>query len=164
MLDQFAVEDEQGVVAKLLNRFEGVRYEQERFALLLQGAHPFEALGLEGNVADGEDFIDEEDIRINFHRDREAETHIHAAGVMLHWRVDKIFQPGEFHNVVHAANHILARDAKNGGVQDRVFTSGEFGMKARAEFEERGDAAFGMHAAGGGGHGSRDQAEQGAFA
>ena len=54
-----------------------------------------EAAALELLVTDSEHLVDEEHVRLHVHGDREAETHVHAAGVVLHRVVDELPQARE---------------------------------------------------------------------
>ena len=65
--------------------------------------HAAEAAALELGVADGEHLVDEQDLRLEVRRDREGETHVHAARVALHRRVDEALDPGELDDLVELA-------------------------------------------------------------
>ncbi len=58
--------------------------------LALELLHVVEALALEGCIADGEHLVDQQDVGLHVHRDREAETDVHAGRVELHLVVDEV--------------------------------------------------------------------------
>ena len=138
--------------------------EQQGLAAFLEVADAVEALELEGQVAHGEDFVHEQDVGIDLDGDGEAEADVHAAGVVLDGHVDEVAQFGEIDDAVEFFPHVLARDAQQRGVEIDVFAAAELGMEARAELEQRGNAALDAHVAFGGMDGAGGQAQQRALA
>ena len=69
--------------------------EQDRPAGLGDFAHLAEAFLAEGGVADGEHFVDEQDLRGQVRGYGEAQAHGHAAGVALHGRLQQLLDAGE---------------------------------------------------------------------
>ncbi len=86
--------------AEFLDRLEGVRHEQQRLAALLKIANARQALGLESDIADSQNFVNQQDVGINLHGHGEPEPDIHAAGIVLDGHVQKFPDTGEFHNPV----------------------------------------------------------------
>ena len=76
---------------------------------LRDALHAVEALLLEGDVADGEHLVDDQDLGLEVRRDGEGETQLHAARVALHRRVDEGPDVGELDDLVEAFRWISAR-------------------------------------------------------
>ena len=64
---------------------------------------------LELRVADRQHLVDDEDLAIHVGRDRERQPHVHAAGIVLHRRVDERLDLGERHDLVESALDLLVR-------------------------------------------------------
>lgn len=154
----------EGAFAKLLDHGGGVGDTEESTALIAQITDFGEALGLEGVVADGQYFVDEEEIGFDVDGDGESEPDHHAAGVGAERFVDEVGQAGEVDDLVEQGEGAAAGQAEEGGVEVDVLAAGEIGVEAGAEFEERGDAAVDGDAAVVGLGQAGDEAEQGAFA
>ena len=69
--------------------------DNEALTLVAQLADPVETLVLEWLITDSQDLIDEEDIRISVHGNREGQTQEHSRGVELHLIVNEIFDLAE---------------------------------------------------------------------
>src|SRR5487761_1605936 len=127
-------------------------------------AHFAEAFFLEGGVADGEDFIDEEDFGFEMRGDGEGEAHAHAAAVMLEGRVDEALAFGEGDDFVVFAQNFGFAHAENRAAEENVFAAGQLRMKAGADFEQAADASVEFRAPHGGPRDARQQLEQRGFA
>src|ERR1051326_2183526 len=68
------------------------------------------------------------------------ESHIHSARVAFHGRVDKLFHFSEGDDLIKLAIDFGLAHAEYGAVEVDIFTTGQFGVKAGAHFEERTDA------------------------
>src|SRR6185437_14874334 len=95
---------------------------------------------LEQYVADGEDFVDEEDFGFEVGGDGEGEAHAHAAAVMLERRVDEALDFGKGDNLVEFADDFGFAHAEDGAAEEDVLAAGELRMEACADFEKAGDA------------------------
>ena len=78
----------------------------------LELVYAVQALLLEALVADCEHLVDEQHVGFDVHRDREAETDVHARGVEPHLVVDELLELGERHDVVEATLDLTAREAR----------------------------------------------------
>ena len=78
--------------AQLPNLTLVVRGQQNRRPGLLKLFEPREALLLEAHVADREDLVDQEHLRIDADRDRECETQLHAVAVGAQRVVEELVQ------------------------------------------------------------------------
>src|SRR2546430_13383382 len=66
-------------------------------------AHSAEAFFLKVDVADGEDFVDEEDFRLEMGGNGESQADVHAGGVVLDGSVNEFFEFGEGDDFVELA-------------------------------------------------------------
>ena len=57
--------------------------------------HSLKAFGLKVGVTNGEDFINEENFRVDVDGDREGQTHVHARGIVFNGLIDKFFDFGK---------------------------------------------------------------------
>ena len=103
--------------------------------------HPPEALLLEGEVADGEDLVDDQDLGLQVGGHRERQPELHAARVALHGRVDEGADVRELDDLLEAALDLAALHVEDRAVQEDVLAAGELGMEARAHLEQRSDPA-----------------------
>ena len=82
--------------------------EQDRPALPLELGDLVQALARERLVADREHLVDEQDVRVDVHGDREAEPDVHARRVVLDRVVDELLELGELDDRVEQAVGLLA--------------------------------------------------------
>ncbi len=139
--DEAAVIEPDGAVAELLDGAAGVGDDQEAFAGVLELQNLFAALGLEGGISNGEDFIDDEEGGVDVDGDGEGETHHHAGGVGAEGFVDEVADTGELYDLVVLLAGAFTGEAEEGGVEEDILAAGEVAVEAGAEFEECGDAA-----------------------
>ena len=66
-------------MTQLAYRLQLVADEQDRAAVAADVAHLAEALLLERGVADGEHFVDDQDLGLEVRGHRERQPHVHAA-------------------------------------------------------------------------------------
>ena len=119
-----------------------MRHQQDRLAAPPELRELVEALVGEAFVADRQHLVDQQHIRIDVDRDREAKPHVHAGRIRLDRRVDELRELGEVDDFVEARAAISRlRQAEHDAVDEDVLASGDLGMKAGAELDERGDAA-----------------------
>jgi len=74
-------------------------------------------------------------------RHGESEAHVHARRVVFDRRIEEPLHLGEGHDLVELAPNLGARHAQDGAVQEDIFAAAEFGVKAGADLEQRGDPA-----------------------
>ena len=159
-----AVIDPDDAVAEAANLIELVGDEDDGAAGAGDVAHFAEAFFLEVDVADGEDFVDEEDFGLEVGGDGEGEADVHAAGVVFDGGVDEFFEFGEGDDFVELAGDFGFAHAEDGAGEEDVFAAGELGMEAGADFEEAADAAVNFGVAGGGVGDAGEDFEQSGFA
>ena len=158
--DQPAVVEHERPVADLAGGLGGVRDEHDRPALGLELLDPAQALHLERLVADGEHFVDEQDVGVEVDGHGEAEADVHPGRVVLDRFVDELGELGELDDVVEDAVDLLAAHAVERGVDVDVLPAGEVGVEAGAELEERCQPAAHADLAGGRGENAGDALEQ----
>jgi hypothetical protein len=83
---------------------------------------------LKGNVAHGEDFVNEQDVGIHFHGDGKPEAHIHAAGIIAYGHINEIVQIRELDDGSCACGYPRV-NAEDGRVEKDVFASVRSGWK-----------------------------------
>ena len=154
----------QNVVADGFDVGDGVRHKNDRDAPVAQLMHLAHAAVTEGSVANRESFVDQEHLGIHVDGDREGEPYDHAARVRFHRPLNEIADAGEVFDRLVTAIDFAFRKAEDGGVEIDVVAAGEFGVEARAQFEQGGDASVDGDGAGGGLHNAGDELQGGAFA
>ena len=87
------------------------------------------ALPLELLVADGEDFVEQHDVRIEVRRDGKAEPHVHAGRVVLDWDVHEVLEPRVRGDAVVDGEGFGPRQSVNRRVQEDVFRPVSSGWK-----------------------------------
>src|SRR4051812_28249889 len=80
-------------------------------------------------------------------RDREREPHVHARRVELDGRLYELLKLGEGDYLVELLSYLDAAHAEYRAVEINVLAPREVGVKARADFEQRADAAVNLHLA-----------------
>src|SRR5207248_7624159 len=142
VLADAAVVNPQDALAEAANLVELMGDEDNGAAGAGDVAHSAEAFFLKVDVADGEDFVDQEDFRLEMCGDGESQADVHAGGVVLDGSVNEFFEFGEGDDFVELAGDFGFGHAENGAGEKRVFAAGKLGMEACADFEERADAAM----------------------
>ena len=142
-----AVLEPESLFADLLHLLDRVGDENDRCAGGDHLLHAREALLLKFIVADGEDLVDDENVRHVHRRNGKAETRHHAGGIVLHGGVHKVLQFGKLDDLVKPLGHIRAAVAEDRAVEIDVLARGKVGVKARAELDEGSNAPAGLHRA-----------------
>ena len=115
--------------------------EEHGAALLGDVSHLAEALPLEIGIADREDLVDEEDLRLEMRGDGERESEVHPARVALDRSIDELFDLRKGDDLVEFPADLGPAHAEDRAVEVNVFASGELGMESRADFQERAHAS-----------------------
>ncbi len=134
-----ALAEQHRAIAHPLERRRRVGDERDRLALLLEAEDPVDALALERLVADREHLVEEQDLRVDVDRDREAEPHVHARGVRADRQVDEALELAELDNLVEPAVDLLLPEPVDRGAEVDVVAAGEVLVEAGAELEQRAD-------------------------
>ena len=126
-----------------------VRHEDDRRAAPLEFAHALDALRLEAHVAHRQDLVDQKDVRIGAHRDREGEAEVHPRRVRLHRPVGELADVRERGDVGESCLEVGARQPDDRAAQVHVLPAGELPVETGAEFEERVHPAEHLASSGG---------------
>lgn len=110
--------------------------------------HLSHALFLEFGVADGEDFVDEEDFGVEMGGYGEGEADVHAAGVAFYGGIQELFDLGEVDDGVEVLFDLGFAHAEDRAVQVDIFAPRELGMEAGADLEQACHSAFDRDSAG----------------
>ena len=129
-------------VAELCRDVEVVADEDHRPAGSGHLADLAETFLLEPDIANGEDLVDDQDLGLEVRRHGEGHPHVHADRVVLDRRVDEALELGEGDDLVDLAADLASGHAEDGAVQVDVLESGQFGMEAGADLEQRADPAL----------------------
>jgi hypothetical protein len=97
-----------------------------------------EGLLLELGVTDGQDLVDQQDLRLEVRRHREAQPHPHAAGVALDLRVDELAHAGEIDDLVELRVGFLLAHAEDRAAQVDVLAAGQLLVESRPHLQEAG--------------------------
>jgi hypothetical protein len=123
------------------NRRHVVTDEQHRLAGVRDFVHLSQATPLEFGVADGQHFVDDQNLGIEMRCDGEGETDLHAAGVTLDRRIDEPVDAGEFDDLVVAPRHLAVRHSQDRPVEEHVLAPRQLRMESGADFQEARDPA-----------------------
>ena len=125
-------------------------------------AHLSQAFFLKVDVPDGQDFIHQQNFRLQMRGHRERQPHEHSRGVMLHGRVDEFFQLGESHDFVELSGDLPLAHPQDGPGEIRVFPPRQLRMKPRPYFQQRPHLPVNFRpASGGAGDAGKDFQESG---
>jgi hypothetical protein len=158
------VVEQHGPVAQLAHLVQAVAHEDDGAALPLEPPDAVEALALERLVPDGEDLVDQEDLRVDVHGDGEGQPHVHAARVELDLGVDELRDAGEVDDLVEVGVGLLAREPEDRGVEVDVLPAGEVAVEPGPQLEQRGQPATALDVPGRRREDAADDLEQGALA
>ena len=154
--DDAALVEPDDAGAELSDLRERVRNEDRGDARLHQLHHLQAALLAEGAVADGEDLVEHEDLRLHDAHDGEGHARAHAGRQVLVQGVLEVLQLGEFDDVLVLGLEEFAGIAQQRSAEINVLPDGQLPVEAGAELEQRGDALAALDAAADG----RDRAGQ----
>src|SRR5205807_1497190 len=98
-----------------------------------------ETLGLEGQVPDCQDLVEQEDLGIGVDGDRESEAKEHSRRVELDGRVDEVLQLGEGDDVVETPVQPAPLHAQQQTVEVHVVAAGQLSTEAHPHPDERSD-------------------------
>src|SRR5438876_11534589 len=127
--------------AQSLNGGHVVRNKKDRPAAATEPIHGVEAFALKARVADSQNLINDEDIRIEMGGHGKAQAQAHAGRVALDRCIQELCHAGKFNHRVQLGGDLAVFHAQYGAVQIDVLPAGEFLVKTGAHFEKRSDAA-----------------------
>ena len=103
--------------------------------------HFSQALFLERDVADRQNFIHQQNFGLEVRGDGKRQPHLHPGAVMLQRRIDEICDLGEGDDLVEFSVDFLLAHAENRAVQIGILAAGQLRVKAGADFEQAAHAA-----------------------
>src|SRR5882724_11177961 len=101
-----------------------VAYEENGSAFLCHLAHLSQAFPLKRSIAYGQNFIHEQNFRVEMRGDGESEAHVHAAGVMFHGGVDEFVDFGKGDDLVKLPIDLDTLHSQNRAVQENILAAG----------------------------------------
>ena len=131
--------DPDGAVAQLAHDA-AVRDDEEGQPLFAQFRQARRALFGKGGVADGEDLVDEHDLRFHVDGDGKAEARHHTRRIRLYGRVDKVAQFGKVEYVRKFCLDLFFGVAHDGGVEEDVLHPRGVAVEPRAQPQQGRDA------------------------
>jgi hypothetical protein len=115
------------------------------------------------DVAHGQGLVHEQNFRIHVDGHGEGQPYNHAAGIGFHGLVHEIADLGELFDLAVFLLDLSRSEPQDGAVQEDVVASGELGVEARAQLEQRRDPPVHLDLALGGSQNAGHQLQQGAF-
>ena len=110
--------------------------------------HLADSFLLELGIADSEDFVHDEDLRIKKRGYGEAQTDSHTGGVTFDRGVDITFTAGEIDDLVQLGLDLITRHAEDSAVHEDILPAGHLAMEACANFQEGTNTTVGTDSAG----------------
>ena len=118
---------------------------------------------LELGIADGEDFVNDEDFGFEEGSYGEAQTDCHTGGITLNRGVDIPFAAAEVNDLVQLGLDLCTAHAQDSSVHEDILPSRHLAMETCADFEEGADTAVGTDGTGGGACDAGEELEEGGF-
>src|SRR5207249_6763431 len=120
-----------------------VAHEQHRAAFAPRDfPHLSQAFLLKLGVTDSENFVNNQNFRVQMCSNSERQADIHSRRVAFYRSVDVSLDSGKIDNLVELAPYLRFRHSKNCAVKENVFPAGQLGMKPSSDFQQARDAAF----------------------
>jgi hypothetical protein len=132
--------------AKLANRLSVVTDEENGSAVSRYIFHLSQTFFLERGVADSENFVDEENLRLEVRRNGKRQACVHAAAVSLRRSVDELLDLRKVHYLVESPRNLAPAHSENRAAEKNVLTACELRMKSGSNFEQRPDSAIDLGA------------------
>ena len=117
-------------------------HEQNSSAVLSRDlVHFSERLFLKFGVADGQHFVDKQDLRLKMCCDSERKPDVHSRRIMLDWCIEELFDFGERNDLVELPPNFPLSHAEDGAVEENVLPPRQFWVETCADLEQAGDAS-----------------------
>src|SRR5580700_373107 len=108
------------------------------------------ALLLKLAVANCENLVDDQDLRVEMRGNRERKPNIHTAAISLHGHINEPLDAGKIDDFIEVSIDLATGHTKNRAIDKDIFPSGEFRMKSGSHFQETGNPPLDADATGGG--------------
>ena len=118
---------------------------------------------LELGIADGEDFVHDEDLGFEEGCYGEAQTDSHTRAIALNRGVDISLTTGEVNDLIQLGLDLCAAHAQDSSVHEDILPSRHLAMEAGADFEQGADTAMGTNSASGRTCDAGEEFEEGGF-
>ncbi len=136
-----AIVQPERLVAETLDEAQRVRDQQNGPVATPELRELVEALVREAFVANRQDLVDQQHVRIHVDGDCKAQTHVHARRIRFHRGIDELAQLGEIDDLVEALFDLTLGETEHDPVDEHIFTTGNLRVKTGAELDERRNAA-----------------------
>ena len=103
---------------------------------------------LELRIADGEDFVHDEDLGFEEGCYGEAQSHRHTRAITLNRGVDIALTAGEIDDLVQLGLDLITRHTEDSAVHEDILTTRHLAMEAGADFQQGTYSAVGTDSAG----------------
>ena len=105
---------------------------------------------LELGIADGDDFVYDENLGFEESSYGEAQTDSHTATITFDRGIDISLAAGEIDDLIQFGLDLITRHAEDGAVHEDILTAGHLAMEAGADFKQRAYTAMGSYGPRGG--------------
>src|SRR5260370_26397955 len=118
-----------------------VRHEQYSPSAAADLAHLSQTFFLERKIANGENFIDHQDLRIEMCGHSECQPHIHPAGVVLHESVEKFFDFCKRDDPIETPDNLRSAHSQDCPFQKDAFLTSKLRVKSSSDFTQASQPA-----------------------
>ena len=139
------------MIAQCSYRTHIMTYEKDGAALAL--AHVFhltDGFFLELCIADGEDFVHYQYLRLQESRYGEAQTDSHTRAITFHRGVDISLTAGEIDDLVQLGLYLVPAHAEDGAVHEDILPTRHLPVESCADLQEASNSAMGSYGPSGG--------------
>ncbi len=123
-----------------------MRYKDNRRPCSSQLINSLETPRLKLRVANCQDFIEQEDVRIQMCRDRKTESQIHTWRITLDRRINKRGHTGKIDDAIQLAADFAPLHSQQRTIQVNILTPGQIRVKTWSHFYQRRQAAVDTYA------------------
>lgn len=116
--------------------------DEDHGLLAMEASEVIVAFLLELSIADGENFIEDENVTLSTDGDRESEANLHAGRVIFELGVHEGFELSEADDFVVHGVHFFMRKAEEGAVEIDVLAAGKLRIEADTELDEGDEIAI----------------------
>src|SRR5262249_52180188 len=135
--DNLPAPHQQHAVAQRLHRIQVMRDENNRPTFSPQRPHSIKTLPLEGHVADGQHFVQKQNLGLQMGSDRKPQPDVHSGGVPLDRYVDELLNLRELDDTVELSPDLASSHAQDRSTQLNVFPAGQLRMEPRPDLDQR---------------------------
>src|SRR5262249_1731251 len=132
----FAAINQHGSRAERVDGGQIVADEKDGAAAVRDFVHLSEALFLKFEVADGQNFVDEENFRLEMGGYGEGQAHLHSGAEMLQRSVEVTIDFRERNDGILFPVDFAFAHPENGAAEINVLATGELGVKAGTDLEQ----------------------------